>query len=66
MGAVSTVGTREDEEAKFQETEEDKQGPDREKCRYAARSKQQFSWPLLLLVTVSRQCNPATDSSEKP
>ena len=67
MGAVAlVVSTRGDGEAEFQETEEDRQGPDQEKCRYAARSTQQFSWPLLLLVTVSRQRNPATGSSEKP
>ena len=40
MGAVSAVGTRGDREAEFQEIEEDRQGPDREKWRYAARSTQ--------------------------
>ena len=66
MGAISgAVGTR-DEEAEFQLTEEDRQRQNREKCRYAARSKQQFSWPLLLIVIVSRQCNQATGLFEKP
>ena len=66
MGAISgAVGTR-DEEAEFQLTEEDRQRQNREKWKYAAKSRQKFRWPLLLIVTVTRQCNPATGLSEKP
>lgn len=66
MGAISgAVGTR-DEEAEFQLTEEDRQRQNREKWKYAAKSRQKFRWPLLLIVTVTRQCNPATGLSEIP